>query len=377
LERTLVLAHTVSPEGARKVLLGNAEVAREIDIEEADFVLFGNEVRMLMGTIAWSVDPLVCACTRDHSSDRKAGKASGHISTLPGKASFTDRLKRFGADGSSEGAGGGSSGRGYINGLSYGGGHTGPLYSLKRNVVGVGRRGGVYTSVYSTDRQLIHPCQVTDGELFMPPGICGKEITSPAVLAAHQSISRGQYGAAQKLISRALNEGETAQRSVAALALGTSVKPQNSARDKVLFRFFEAAIQVEADWRIAELNALDGIGDMYEVKCRVDRALKDFDGVPGFSDRITPLVERLKEKDIVQEIKAGAVYHHAAAAGTADTLLRSMMLFAQQCKGSVYAQAAQQYLAAPADKTPFSFFTEKSSLIKRYGYPPDNGHAKK
>ncbi|MHC4250935.1 MAG: hypothetical protein ACYS9X_17550, partial [Planctomycetota bacterium] len=108
LERTLVLANTVASKGARRVLMMNDAAAREIDVQEAEFTMFCNEVRMLAGTVAWRVEPLGCAVTRDHSNDRKEGKASGHMSTVAGKHGFGDRNKRMGAPFyNSEGAGGG------------------------------------------------------------------------------------------------------------------------------------------------------------------------------------------------------------------------------------------------------------------------------
>lgn len=373
LERTLVLADTVAPEGARKVLLGNAEVAREIDIEESEFVMFGNEVRMLMGTIAWSVDPVVCACTRDHSNDRKEGKASGHSSTIPGKESFVDRLKRFGTHGSSEGAGGGRDGRGYINGLSYGGGHTGPLYSLKRNVVGVGRRGGVYTSVYRTDESLKHPCPVTESELFMPPGLSRKDVAGSAAAPVLVCMVGGQYGAAHEQITRLLARSESPEkRSTASLALGVS-RPAVSvaAREKVLFRFFAAWIGAEQNRRFDELAAIERCGDVYELKRRAEQAEKDFRGVPGFAERIAALSERVKQKELAAELRAGQTFHRIANGNFApDTVLQAMKLFPRQFKDSVYAQAAEFFLSDPKEKTPFSFFLEKDESLKRYGYPP-------
>jgi hypothetical protein len=205
LEKTLVLANTVAPEGARKVLLKNLEISREIDIEEADYVLYANEIRMCMGSQAWSVDPLLCAATRDHSTDRKNGKASAHMSTIPGKEGFVDRAKRFGTGASSEGAGGGRNGRNYLEGLSHeGDGHTGPLYGIHRNVIGVGRHEGVYTSNYRTDHTLDHPCPVTTGEQFMPPGLTGKEFANPTAASVFTCLKNSQYGVAQTIIAKAL-----------------------------------------------------------------------------------------------------------------------------------------------------------------------------
>ena len=86
------------------------------------------------------------------------------MSTIPGKEGFTMRANRMGTRARSEGAGGGKHGRGYLEALSHeGAGHTGPLYGMGRNIIGVGRREGCYTSNYRTDREWIHPVSPDQG----------------------------------------------------------------------------------------------------------------------------------------------------------------------------------------------------------------------
>ena len=163
LDRTMVLGGSFAPEGGKEVLLKNLYVFKNVDVQESEFIMYCGTVRMLVGSVAWFGDELVCAATRDHSTDRVNKVASGHMSTVPGKTGFTDRLRRMGAPWcGSEGAGGGNSGPDYAYGLSYGGGHTHPLYSIKCNFTGVGRRGDCYTSNYGTKDELLHPCPVTE-----------------------------------------------------------------------------------------------------------------------------------------------------------------------------------------------------------------------
>lgn len=380
-ERTLVLASTVAPEGARKVLMKNVDVAREIDIEEADFVMYANEIRMTMGSIAWVADPLLCACTRDHSTDRKDGKASAHMSTIPGKEGFVARAKRFGTHAASEGAGGGRNGRNYLEGLSHeGDGHTGPLYGMGRNVIGVGRRDGVYTSNYRTDGDLVHPCQAKSGELFMPPGITARDISNPTVASAFNCMKNSQYGAANTIVARALEPAPATVRSSAAVlaGLGGGSGGELAPRDRMLLRFFQAAIQAEMNWRIQELEAFNACGDVYESKCRLDSAAKDFQGIPAFAERLAPFVERLKSKEAAQELQAGYTYHAIATVeATDDARIQNVKLFCQKFKDSIYTQAAEMYLAKTDENSPFSFFLKKSAALGQYTYPPQPKHAKR
>lgn len=348
LERTLVLAHSVAPPGAVPALMTTAERAAEIDVEEAEFVMFGNEVRMLTGTIAWVVDPVVCACTRDHSTDRKEGRASGHSSTIPEKKSFTMRLKRFGATGRSEGAGGGRNGRGYIHGLSYGGGHTGPLYSLKRNVVGVGRRGGVYTSVYRTDKEWIHPCAVTAGELFMPPGLGYRDIKASALRTIYRHMKSGSFGRAHAMLAK--------------------VKARTD-HDKMMLRFFTAAVQVEVDWFFSGITRIENVGDVYTARSFLAPAKRAFAAMASFQERIAPFAQRLNHEDLAAEIKAGAAYRRITSGQYNGRTLRA---FIADHKGTVYAAAAEHLVGASkdADKPPhpLSYFMTKDKTLNQFGY---------
>ena len=344
LDRSMVLAHTVAPEGARAVLLANAQRARQIDVQEAEFVLFANEVRMLVGSIAWEVDPLACAATRDHSTDRKEGRASGHSSTVPGKEGFTARMRRFGSSARSEGAGGGKSGRGYIWGLSYGGGHTGPLYGLVRNVTGCGRRGGVYTSVYRTNKAIRHPCAATEGELFLPPGFTGKRVRSEALKAIYGALKAGKFGKAHALMAAA-REREPDQ--------------------VVIQRFFAAAIKMEGDWLIECVNAIANAGDVCAAKDRLAKDRPAFDGNVALERKLDRMALKFQTGRMAKEVTACEAYHKLAAG---EPTREQLIEFAKQYRGTVAAKAAQHNMQDTAERNALSFFFAQNPSLRKFEY---------
>ena len=355
LERTLVLAHTVASEGARRVLMMNDAAAREIDVQEAEFTMFCNEVRMLAGTVAWRVEPLGCAVERDHSTDRKEGRASGHMSTVPGKHGFGDRNRRMGAPFyNSEGAGGGRNGRGYANGLSYGGGHTGPLYSLRRNCVGVGRRGGVYTSQYRFDRSIIHPCPATEDELWMPPGVGPGDIRNASILYIYRALKAGAPGVAQKV----------------ALKLVERAKPGTDT-GAVLLRFFRTAVDIETDWFLESVRAIEQAGDVYEVKVRLADGLRRFRGITRLEEKAAEISERLGSEEMARQMRAGQVFHRIAQAGYKEAQLRQIMpQFLKHYEGTVYADALKLAVEDKEKKGQwFAYFLDKNPELRKYEYP--------
>lgn len=352
LERTLLLCHTVASSGARRVLLMNDAAAREIDVQEAEFGLFCNEVRMLAGTVAWRVEPLGCAVTRDHSHDRKEGRASGHMSDVPGKRGFTDRNERMGAPFyHSEGAGGGNSGRDYAEGLSYGGGHTGPLYSLVRNCVGVGRRDGVYTSQYRLDKSLLHPCPATEDELWMPPGVEAADLPGGELRAVYRAMKAGAFGAASALAAR-LKPRDGLERAVAA--------------------FFGAAADVEADWAADGVAEIEKTGDLFEAKRRLADGLKRFKGMPRFEERTSAVSERLKAKEAKDEIEAGEAFRRILAIPLKEEAMRipALRQFGKRHEASAYARAVEAALKERKGEIAwFGYFVGRNPNAKNYGYP--------
>ncbi|MHC4200940.1 MAG: hypothetical protein ACYSU0_13185 [Planctomycetota bacterium] len=366
LERTLVLAHSVASEGARRVLMMNDAAAREIDVQEAEFTMFCNEVRMLAGTVAWRVEPLGCAVTRDHSNDRKEGKASGHMSTVPGKHGFGDRNRRMGAPFyNSEGAGGGRNGRGYANGLSYGGGHTGPLYSLRRNCVGVGRRKGAFTSQYRFDKSIIHPCPATENELWIPPGVGPRDIRSASVLNVYRALKVGAYGTAQKLIER-VKPRPPAQPG------GSPTGAPRADIDAVLLRFFRNAVDMETDWFLECVGAIERAGDVYEVKVRLADGLRRFRGIGRVEEKASEISQRLAGEEMVDQVRAGRVFHWLARSGYKESQLRQLLpQFLKRYEGTAYAEALKLAVTDEEKKGQwFAYFLDKNPELRKYEYPP-------
>jgi len=361
LDRIMVLAGSFAPEGGKKVLYANIDVFKEIDVQESEFVMYCETVRMLVGSVAWLGNELVCAATRDHSVDRKAGLASGHMSTVPGKHGFTDRLRRMGAPWcGSEGAGGGRDGRGYAHGLSYGGGHTHPLYSIKRNLTGVGRRGGVYTSNYGTKKNLLHPCPATQNEFFMPPGITRADLKTPELLEIYKLLQDEKFAQASAKIAEAEVEGDF---------------------DKMILRFFSAAVTAELGWFFESVSAIYTVGDYYDVKLRLEGARGKFTGIKLFDKRAAMLDKLLAAKKMEKELEAGKAYRPIARAIVKD--MRAKKLdenaarkqlddFAKQYPDTVCAEAAY---FIPPDATgntptvnPIAYFFNKNTHLAKYAY---------
>lgn len=360
LERTLILINSVASPGARDVLLMNDLAAREIDVQEADYVMTSNEVRMLAGSIAWQVDALGCAVTRDHSTDRKEGRASGHMSDVPGKHGFTDRNKRMGARFfGSEGAGGGNSGSNYLIALSYSGdGHGGPLYGLKRNVVGVGRRGGVYTSQYATDASLIHPCPATDDEIWMPPGITARDLRESATQEAYKAMKATAFGKAFTMLEKT---------------------KASTGADAIAKRFFTRSITVQATVAITDVTTIESSGDVFGAQVALTKSLSRFKGIPTFEEGIQGAVERLAAKELRPEMTAGLAYYRIydlvkdlpkeKFAASRRDVIQTLNAFTRKYKESVYSKAAADAvtrLAAPDSdaRALLAFFAAKDRLAK-------------
>lgn len=345
-ERTMVLMHTVAPAGARPILRHNDAVAREIDVQEAEFVLAANEARMLAGTIAWQADALGCAVARDHSQDRTLGRAKGHMSDIPEKRGFTHRCRRMGARRfGSEGAGGGRDGRQYLRGLSYGGGHTGPLYSLLRNVVGVGRRGGAYTSMYATDDRLRHDCQLLADELALPPGMTSKQVRGDAS-KAFERIRDGNWASAWSILEHARRPSDESQ---------------------MVQRFLRAAIVVEVEWLLQSTDAIAKAGDVYEAHRRLQEASRGMRGLPDFDAAAAARLARFEGDAMRRELAAGAAFYALAFDDDDDTRERRTERFREQHAGTTYARAA----AAAADGNWFASFLKQAPDLEKWDYPPE------
>lgn len=348
LHRTMSVASSVAPREASGILLRNALKARKIDLEEAEFVLYANEIRCLMGVLCWETDVLACAATRDHSKDRVDGNASGHWNDLPGKKGFTHRLRRFGTSGTSEGAGGGSNGRNYLHALSYGGGHTGPLYSMKRNKVGCGRFGNCYTSTYGRNKSIIHPCQASTGELFMPPGIGLGDITEPSLRDVYHALAFDNYVGAKQLLA---------------------VSKAKTKMDKFVRDYLSVAVEVEADWQLECLAHVAATGDLYTVSLMIERTRGKFGN--SLDKRLRRFEKRLATRSGAQLVKVGQAYVAACAAkdhAAIDAIVKNH-------GDTVYARAAAQHLEAnKAGKVehPLQWFLTADRYLARFEYLSQN-----
>ena len=345
-EQTTVLAHTVAPPDANQVLFENAKRCALIDVEEAAFVMYSNKVRMLIGTVAWVADPLTTACARDHSVDRKNGKASGHTSTVPGKEGFGDRLRLWGAKGSSEGAGGGT-GESYIRGLSYGGGHTGPLYSIKRNAVGPGRADGAFTSVYYTDKSMYHKSQATEGELFLPPGVEKSDIRGRLLRKAYTGFYKEKFNKAyDALVAEEPGEGF----------------------DGAIHRYLIARLDAEVQWRVTGIKRIAAAGDIAEAHARFQALQESMKGVPAFEEEVEALRSLFADESVEQEVKAGKIFRRICAQEYTEANMKKLIgMFPE----TIYAQAAQKCIDDGMPKKaagPLTFFTDRDPDLNQWGY---------
>ncbi|MBK8977815.1 MAG: hypothetical protein IPM29_18050 [Planctomycetes bacterium] len=322
-ERTLVLAKTVAHPGAEAVLMQNAEACAEVDLMEADFVMYANQVRMLSGSIAWVCDPLMTACCRDHSADRKAGLASGHQSTIEGKRFPRDRAERFGCRVGPEGAGGGRTGREAIRGFAYDGtGHGGPLFARLRNVVGPGQREGALTAMYQTDDRLKHPCQASEGELILPPGVTSRMLDA-GTRAIFRALASGRFEEADSLLG--------------------GREPSDDFQ-KAVHRYLAARLEAEVDWTLTGIEHILDAGDAYEADQRLQVAERTMDGIAGFDQRAGRLRARLAQRGVAQEIKVGRIYQQIIGSKRLDR--DKLQRFVEEFPESAYAAAGRHCLEA-------------------------------
>lgn len=354
MERSAILAHTVGPRESEAVLMKNAEFCTQIDFEEASFTMYANKVRMLTGANAWVANPVTTACARDHSIDRKAGRASGHTSTVPGKEGLGARAKRFGTPVRSEGAGGGKSGWHYIRGLSYGGGHTGPLYRSMRNVVGPGRVDGVYTSMYYYDKTYRHDCQEYRKELFMPPGVTKSDLQTDALISAYSALQQDSFTAAHN-------------------ALKDAEKPEDNFQ-LAIHRYLLARVEAEANWWLNGVEHIAAAGDVYGAQQRLAKAKQLLSGIPSFDTAVSKIEKWMGKSSVVAEIEAGRYYYQTSAKNFTKAGMQSVI---EKYPTSVYATAAKHAIENNAfdennGYAPLMYFRkERDEHINKWAYLVD------
>jgi len=352
-EKSLVLAMTVGPRQSKPVLMTNADNCLQIHVEEASFTMYANKVRMLTGVNAWVANPITTACARDHSIDRKEGRASGHTSTVPGKEGLGARARRFGTPVVSEGAGGGKTGEQYIRGLSYGGGHTGPLYRSMRNVVGPGRAGTVFTSMYYRDGDYAHACQESRNELFMPPGTTKTDLETDALKSAYAALQQRDYPKAYRVLDDAEKPEDKFQRAI--------------------HRYLVARIDAEVHWWLTGVEEFAKAGDVYAAHQRYNQAKPKLAGIPAF-DKMDSKIERFFSKDsIASEIETGEQFYALCAKGFSHNAMRT---FAEENPGSAYAKAAMKCVqdnvnAQSKGHAPLQYFNDQSPHLNKWKYMVD------
>ena len=353
MERSMILAQTVGLPESKDVLMQNAEFCASLDLDEAMFTMYANKVRMLTGVNAWVAHPVTTACARDHSIDRKEGRASGHSSTVPGKEGLGARAKRFGTPVRSEGAGGGKTGEAAIRGLSYGGGHTGPLYRSMRNVVGPGYHLGAMTAMYYHDNAYKHDCQEYRNELFMPPGVTKTDLKTEALVAAYRELQQKQFAKAYAILDAA-------------------EKPEDKFQHAVQ-RYLLARIAAEVDWTLEGVEQFAEPGDVYAAKLRLDAAKQALAGISSF-DKAVPKIEKWFEKDdIAAELEVGKRFREICATGMSHDAFRKLI---EDHPGSVYAKAAQKCIddnltADAKGYAPLMYFRVESPHINKWAYLVD------
>ena len=351
LEKTIILVNSVAPPEAEEILMQNVENAKIIDVYEANFTYFANEVRMLMGTVGWLADPLLSNCARDHSHDRKNGKASGHSSTIAGKHSFVDRARRMGTSARSEGAGGGKTGEAAIMGLSYGGGHTGPLYSTIRNVVGVGVREGACTAMYRGEQKLLHSAPAIDNYNFMPPGFTYKLMKSQSSLTSlYKPLQKEEF---KRILLRLKN-----------------FKPVKK-MDSVYSKWFEIYAELKVKDQVKEVKELIKAGDIFLAKEKYDSVRKRFSGHPLFEEESMGLYEEFGSNKNRNEYRSGRLFHKYLSSQKLSE--KKLEKFIKSNNESLYSEAAKliiENIKKPARGfKKYRFFLNKNKALYDYAYP--------
>lgn len=348
-EETIVLAYTVASAGARPLLLDNAKLCTQVDIEEARFTMYANQVRMLSGTVAWTVDPLLTACARDHSIDRAAGRAKSHTSSVPGKKTLADRAKRFGTRVGSEGAGGGTDGVKSVYGFSYNGaGHANPLYSTRMNVVGPGQHKGNFTAMYAKDNSLLHACPATTGELFMPPGISARDLKSSELRNVYKAFKARKFAKAHQVLEKA----EPAKEF-----------------EKAMHRYFAARVEAEVAWALNGVERTLAAGDAYAASIRLKDAQNTLSGIPAFDQSVEPIIDQFKDEQVQAEIKAGKIFYAICQKAFTQENLNELT---RRYPDSLYAEAAKFCTDFGLQKMkgydPLLFFSLRDPALNEWGY---------
>ncbi len=132
----------------RAVLTTNENLGKQLDEEEVKAILSTNLLRLLVGRPALTIDLLLSASGRDHSSDMERLKFFSHDSPVSGKSSPWDRAKNFGTSASGENiAINGGGGAGAVRAWYYSPGHHKNMFG-KHVRIGVGKSGRHWTQLF-------------------------------------------------------------------------------------------------------------------------------------------------------------------------------------------------------------------------------------
>jgi uncharacterized protein YkwD len=106
--------------------------------------------RNLLGLQPLAIDLKLCEAARDHSKDMERLKFFSHESPVPGKMSFTDRAKLFGATASGENIFAGiTNGKSAHEGWFHSPGHHRNQMGHSTRV-GIGRSGTYFTQMFGS-----------------------------------------------------------------------------------------------------------------------------------------------------------------------------------------------------------------------------------
>ncbi len=135
--------------------------------------------------------------------------------------------------------------------------------------------------------------------------------------------------------------------------------------DKFVRDYFETAIDVEADWQLECISHVAEAGDLHVVQLLIERARGLFGD--SLAKRLKPYEKRLATRAGEQLVAAGRAY--AAACAAKDHA--AIAAIVKDHAGTVYASAAQQYLADSKDGKaphPRSWFLGVDRYLARFEY---------
>jgi uncharacterized protein YkwD len=129
-------------------MAANAQIAAQLDPEEAAGIQMLNMTRLTLGMNPLAIDTALCDAARDHSNDMAVNNFFSHESPLPGKRTPSERAARFNTKGDGENiANGAKTGADAIRMWWYSPGHHKNLLADYRRI-GLGRSGTHWTQMF-------------------------------------------------------------------------------------------------------------------------------------------------------------------------------------------------------------------------------------